>query len=99
MSCGVHSWALPLMSTCPAHAFAGQMTVERPFTFTALTPLAGILTFLMVAETTRRGRAQQQRVRCRALERLDPSTIIPNHPPHTALAARTPSASAASNCS
>ena len=87
------------MRTCPTHAFAGHMTVDLRETFTSLTPLAGILTFSWAADITRRGRALQQRVRWRALERRDPSTIIPNHPPHAALAARTPSASAHSLCS
>ena len=75
------------------------MTGKRPFTFTTLTPLAGILTFCWAADITRRGRALQQRVRGRALEGRDPPTIIPNHPPHTAHVARTPSASADSHCS
>ena len=95
----VESWALPLMSTPPAHAVAGHMTVDLRDTFTSLTPLAGFLTFSMAAETTCSGREHEQRVRWRALEGRDPPTIIPNHPLHAALAARTPSASAHSHCS
>ena len=87
------------MRTCPAHAFAGQITVPLRETVTTLTPLAGILTFCWAAEITRRGRALQQRVRSRAFEGRDPSIIIPNHPPHTAHASRAPSASAHSHCS
>ena len=96
---GDHSGALPLMRTCPAHAFAGHMTVAFRDTFTTLTPLAGILTFSRAAQITRRGRAPQQRVRSLAFEGRDPSIIIPNHPPHTAHASRAPSASAHSHCS
>ena len=96
---GVHSGALPLTRTCPAHAFAGQITVPLRETVTTLTPLAGILTFCWAAQITRRGRALQQRVRSRAFEGRDPSIIIPNHPPHTAHASRAPSASADSHCS
>ena len=53
----------------------------------------------MAAETTRRSRAHHHRVRWRALECRDPSTIIPNHHPHTAHVACTPSASTDSRCS
>ena len=49
-------------------------------TSTSSTPLAEFLTFSEVPEMAVRGRAQQQRVRCRALDRRDPSTIIPNTP-------------------
>ena len=89
----------PHMSTPPGHASAGHIAVSMSFTFPSLTPLAGISTFSMAAETTCRGREHEQRVRWRALEGRDPPTIIPNHPLHAALAARTPSASAHSHCS
>ena len=49
-------------------------------TSTSSTPLAEFLTFSEVPEMAVRGRAQQQRVRCRALDRQDLSTIIPNTP-------------------
>ena len=85
---GFHSRALPITRTCPAHAVAGQITVPLRETVTTLTPLAGILTFSWVANITRRGRAPVA-VRCRALERREPPTIIPNHPRTSrALAAR-----------
>ena len=67
-------------------------------TFVSLTPLAEYLTFSVLANITRRDRAHQQRVRFRALDRRDPSTMMPNHPLHTARVARTPSASARSHC-
>ena len=97
--CGVHSHALGFMCMSAAHASSGHMTVDLGITLHTLTPLAGFLTFSWVLEAARGGRAHQQRVRCRALDARDPSTIIPNHHPHTAHVARTPSASTGSRCS
>ena len=68
-------------------------------TLHTLTPLAGFLTFSWALEAARGGRAQQQRVRCRALDARDPSTIIPNTPTPAARVARTPSATADAHCS
>lgn len=48
----------------------------------------------MVADMTLRSRVEQQMVRCRALGRWDPSTIIPNNTQHAARVARARSASA-----
>ena len=93
-----HSLALPLARMRPGHAFTEHTAMTLDGTFVSLTPVAGSLTFSVLANITRRDRAHQQRVRFRALDRRDPSTIMPNHPLHTAHVARTPSASARSHC-
>jgi len=61
-------------------AFYGQVTIAVVTTSNPSTTLAGFVTFSGAAGTALRSRAQQQRVRCRALDRRDPSTIIPNTP-------------------
>ena len=95
----VHSHALPLMCMSAGHASSGHVIGEIGITLNTPTPLAGFLTFTRVLEVARGDRAQQQRVRCWALDARDPSTIIPNHHPHTAHVACTPSASTDSRCS
>ena len=91
--CGVsvaHSHALPLMCMSAGHTSSGHVIGEIGITLNTPTPLAGFLTFTRVLEVARGDRAQQQRVRCWALDARDPSTIIPNHHPHTAHVACTP---------
>ena len=72
------------------HTSYGHKDIALQTTFTSSTPLAGFLTFSRVARTAVRSRAQQQRVRCRALDRRDPSTIIPNTPTPAARVACAP---------
>ena len=93
-----HSLALPLARMSPGYASSEHMGYTLNGTFVSLTPVAGSLTFSVLANITRRDRAHQQRVRFRALDRRDPSTMMPNHPLHTARVARMPSASARSHC-
>ena len=92
-----HSHALPLMRMSAGHASSGRMAGERAITSTSSTPLAGLVTCSWALETTRRAAAEQLRARRCVLERRDPSIILPNHPPHAAHAARTPSTSADSH--
>ena len=87
------------MRMSAGHAPFGFKAITLLTTLHTLTPLAGIVSFLWTLEAARGGRAQQQRVRCRPLDARDPSTIIPNHHPHAAHVARTPSASTHSRCS
>ena len=88
------------MCMSAGHASSGFKAMTLLTTFHTLTPLAGfMMTFPWAQQMARGGHVQQQRVRCRALDRRDPSTIIPNHPQHTAHVARTPSASTHSRCS
>ena len=77
----------------------GHMAVERAVTSNSSTPLAGILTFSEVPEMAVRSCVQQQRVRCRALDRRDPSTIIPNTPTPAVRVARTPKPTTDARCS
>ena len=87
------------MRMSAGRASFGHMAIALVITFTSSTPLAGLVTFSQALEITVRAAAQQQKVCCRALDRRDPSTIIPNNLPHTAHVARTPSASTDSRCS
>ena len=95
----VHSSAWRCTYMPPGHVFHGRGLVNLNVTSTPTPPLADPMTLPQAAEAACGSCAQQQRVRCRALDRRDPSTIIPNHPPHTAHVARTPSASTHSRCS
>ena len=70
-----HSLALPLARMHPGHACSEHTAITLDGTFVSLTPVAGSLTFSVLANITRRDRAHQQRVRFRALDRRDPSTI------------------------
>ena len=87
------------MRMSAGHAFHGRMTGNTHDTSTSSTPLAGFLTFSEVPEMAVRARAQQQRVRCRALDRRDPSTIIPNTPAPATRVACTPKPTADARCS
>ena len=96
---GDHSHAPGLMRMSAAHASSDRMAITLLTTSTSSTPLAGFMTFSWAAGMALRGREEQQRVRCGALERRDPSTIIPNTSPHAAHVARAPSATAGAHCS
>ena len=76
------------MHMSAGHASFGRMAIPLVTTFTSSTPLAGLVTFSPVLEITVRAAADQQKVRCRALDRRDPSTIIPNNSPPAARVAR-----------
>ena len=96
---GDHARSPFLVRIHPGAAYPRDRAVPLRETLTSSSPLAGILTFSQAPETTRRGTAQQQRVRSHALERREPSTILPNHPPHIAHIASAPNARADSRCS
>ena len=96
---GDHARSPFLVRIHPGAAYPRDRAVPLRETLTSSSPLAGILTFLKAPETTQRGTAQQQRVRSHALERREPSTILPNHPPHIAHIASAPNARADCWCS
>ncbi len=82
MGLGDHLRDPALVRRCAGYAPSGHTAITLRGAFNPPTPLARILTFPHLPDITRRGCAEQQRVRCRAFDRRDPSIIIPNHPPH-----------------
>ena len=94
-----HSYGLGHMRMSDLPTSYGHMAVTLLTTFNSSTSLPGILTFSEVPQMAVRSRVQQQRVRCRALNRRDPSTIIPNTPTPAARAARTPNPTTDARCS
>ena len=94
-----HSYGLGHMRMSDLPTSYGHIAVALMTTFNSSTPLAGILTFSEVPEMAVRSRVQQQKVCCRALNRRDPSTIIPNTPTPAARAARTPNPTTDARCS
>ena len=87
------------MRMSAGHAFSGRMVGNTHDTSTSSTTLAGILTFSEAAGTALRSRAQQQRVRCRALDRREPLYHHTKHPHTRPRVACAPNATTDARCS